>query len=257
LDLTLLAGQNLPADTAGRQIVINEEAVKAFRLGTPGEAIGQSVWLNDSTEVLVAGVVKNFRFTTFAMSIKPLLLRSKPAQYRYVTVRVAAGAEEAVLTDVQRVWKRLSPYEPFAGQWYNDFLEERHSHSGDTDFMGLLIGLAFSIACLGLLGMVTYNTQTRVKEIGVRKVMGADVSQLVWLLSRDFVKLLVVAAAIALPLGYMAGYAFLFSFAYHVSIGFETLGLCVGVLLLLGSLTIGLRTYKAALTNPVNSLRTE
>ncbi|HEY0111444.1 MAG TPA: FtsX-like permease family protein, partial [Fibrella sp.] len=195
MGLTLLAGQNLPAttaDTSGRRVVLNEEAIKAFRLGTPREAIGQSLWLIDGTEVSVAGVVRNFRFTTFALSVKPLLLRSKPEQYRYVNISIAAGAEEAVLADVQRVWKQLSPYEPFAGQWYDDFLQERHSHSSDTDFMGLLIGLAFSIACLGLLGMVTYTTQTRVKEIGVRKVMGAEVSQIVWLLSRDFVILLVI-----------------------------------------------------------------
>ncbi|RYF50508.1 MAG: ABC transporter permease, partial [Cytophagaceae bacterium] len=182
---------------------------------------------------------------------------SEPSQYRYLSLSVAAGAEQKVLADVKQVWKRLRPYEPFEGQWYDDFLEARHTHADDTNFMGLLIGLAFSIGCLGLLGMVTYTTQTRVKEIGVRKVMGAEVNQLVWLLSRDFVKLLLIAAAIALPLGYMTGYAFLFSFAYHVGIGFETLGLCVGVLLVLGSLTIGLRTYKAAQSNPVKSLRME
>ncbi|WP_020606328.1 ABC transporter permease [Spirosoma spitsbergense] len=260
MNLTLLAGQNLPvgtADTSGRLVLLNEEAVKIFRLGTPRAAIGQSLWLNDSTEVSVVGVVKDFRFTSFAFSIKPLLLRSQPSQYRYVNVSVANGAETAVLTDANRVWKRLSPYEAFAGQWYDDFLQERHTHASDTNFMALLIGLAFSIACLGLLGMVTYNTQTRVKEIGVRKVMGAEVIQIVWLLARDFVKLLLIAAAIALPLGYMAGYAFLFNFAYHLSIGFETPGLCVGVLLLLGSLTIGIRTYRAALVNPANSLRSE
>ena len=260
MDLTLLAGQNLPvstADTSGRLVLLNEEAVKTFRLGTPRAAVGQSLWLNDSTEVSVVGVVKDFRFTSFAFPIKPLLLRSQPNQYRYVNVGVTAGAEAAVLADVNRIWKRLSPYEPFAGQWYDDFLQERHTHASDTDFMGLLIGLAFSIACLGLLGMVTYNTQTRVKEIGVRKVMGAEVVQIVWLLSRDFVKLLLIAAAVALPLGYMTGYAFLFNFAYHISIGFETLGLCFGVLLLLGCLTIGIRTYRAALTNPAESLRSE
>ena len=260
MNLTLLAGQNLPttsADTFGRLVMINEEAVKTFRLGTPREAVGQTLWLNDSTELSIAGVIKDFRFTSFAFPVKPLVLRSQPDQYRYVNIGVAAGAEDAVLADVGRVWKRLSPYEPFDGQWYDDFLQQRHTHSSDTDFMGLLIGLAFSIACLGLLGMVTYTTQTRVKEVGVRKVMGAEVSQIVWLLSRDFVKLLLIAATIALPLGYMTGYAFLFSFAYHVSIGFETLGLCIGVLLLLGLLTICLRAYRAAIANPADSLRSE
>ncbi|MBD2699208.1 ABC transporter permease [Spirosoma sp. BT702] len=260
MNLTLLAGQNLPVsstDTSGRLVVINEEAVKVFRLGSPQEAVGQSLWLNDSTEVTIAGVVKDFRFTTFHIPIKPLMLRSVPSQFRYVTVSIAAGAETAVLTDIQRVWKRLSPYEPFTGQWYNNFLEELHTHSTDTDFMGLLIGLAFSIAYMGLLGMVTYTTQSRVKEVGIRKVMGAEVRQIIWLLSRDFVRLLLIAGAIALPLGYLGGYAFLVHFAYHVSIGIETLGLCFAVLLVLGSLTIGLRTYRAALANPSDSLRSE
>jgi putative ABC transport system permease protein len=260
MDLTLLAGQNLPvstADTSAGLVLINEEAAKAFRLGTAQEAVGRSLWLNDSTEVSIAGVVKDFRFTSFAWSIKPLVLSYQPNQFRYLNVSVAAGAEEAVLADVKRIWKRLSPYAPFEGQWYDDFLQQRHSHTTDTDFMSLLIAFTFSIACLGLLGMVTYNTQTRVKEVGVRKVMGAEVRQIVWLLSNDFVKLLLIAAAIALPLGYLAGYAFLGSFAYHVSIGFETFGLCVGVLLVLGVLTIGIRTYRAALANPADSLRAE
>jgi len=260
MGLTLLAGQNVPvatADTSGRLVLINEEAVKAFRLGSPQQAVGQSLWLNDSTEVSIAGVLKNFRFTTFAWSIKPLVLRSQPSQFRYLTVSVAAGSEDAVLTDVKRIWKQLAPYELFTGRWYDDFLRQRHSHAEDIEFMGLLIALAFSIACLGLLGMVTYNTQTRVKEVGVRKVMGAEVRQIVWLLSRDFVKLLLIAATIAMPLGYLAGYAFLINFAYHVAIGAETLGLCVGVLLVLGVLTIGIRTYRAALANPADSLRAE
>ncbi|MCK8496100.1 MULTISPECIES: ABC transporter permease [Spirosoma] len=260
LNLTLLAGQNLPqatADTSGRLVVINEEAVKALRLGSPQEAVGQSVWLNDTTDVSIAGVVKDFHFTSFSLAVEPLVLRSIPSQYRYVNIGVAAGAEAAVLTDVQRIWKQLSPYQPFEGQWYEDFLRERHSHHEDTNFMWLLIGLAFSIACLGLLGMVTYNTQTRVKEVGIRKVLGAEVGQLVWLLSGDFVRLLLIAGVMALPLGYLAGYAFLVHFAYRVSIGVETLGLCLVVLLVLGSLTIGLRTYRAALMNPTDSLRSE
>jgi len=87
--------------------------------------------------------------------------------------------------------------------------------------------------------------------------MGADVRQVIWLLSRNFVRMLLLAGAIAIPLGYLAGYAFLANFAYHVSIGIETLGLCFGVSLLLGALTISIQTYRAAIANPVNSLRTE
>ncbi|CCG98205.1 protein of unknown function DUF214 [Fibrella aestuarina BUZ 2] len=260
MNLQLLAGQNLPplsADSLGRQVLLNEEAVRAFRLGDPREAVGQTLWLNDSTDVRIVGVLRDFRFTTFSWTIKPLLLRTQPADFRYLSVAVAAGAEASVMAAAQRTWKRVNPYDPFAGQWYDDFLRERHRHDEDTDFMSLLLGLAFSIAGLGLFGMVNYTTQTRLKEIGIRKVMGAGVAQIVWLLSRGFVQWLALAAAIALPLGYLAGYSILIMFAYHVTLGLETLGVCLGVLLLIGSLTISGQTYRAAQMNPVKSLRSE
>ncbi|QIP12933.1 FtsX-like permease family protein [Spirosoma aureum] len=258
--LKLLAGKNLPtsvADSSSRFVLINEEAVRSFRLGEAGAAVGQTLWLNDSTEVRIAGVLKDFQFTTMAMKISPLVLRYQPQQFRYLNVKVAGGNHEAIHDDIARIWKRLNPYEPFAGVWYDDFLSNRNNISDDVSFMALLIGLAVAIACLGLLGMVTYTTELRTKEVGVRKVMGARVDQVVWLLSWDFLKLLLIAGAIALPLGYLAASFFLMTFAYHVSIGVGTLGLCFGTMLILGALTIGWRTYRTALANPATSLRTE
>lgn len=258
LDLTLVAGQDTePVGNVDHLVFINEEAVRKFNLGDNHSAVGQLLWLDDSTQVRVAGVVKDFRFSSFAWQIKPLILRQQTDKIRYMQIAVNPGTGSHVLAEVKSAWKKLKPYEPFEAQWYDDFLYEHHSHMDDLSFMGLLLGISFSIACMGLLGMVTYQTQTRIKEVGVRKVMGAEVAQIIWLLSRDFVKLLSIAAAIALPLGYMAGYAFLFSFAYHVSIGFETLGLCFGILLALGSLIIGTKTYKAAISNPVEALANE
>lgn len=172
-------------------------------------------------------------------------------------VSVAAGSEDRVFTEIKNIYSKLSPYEIFDGKWFDDYLYERNTHMDDISFMALLLGISFSIACLGLLGMVTYNTQTRIKEVGIRKVMGAEIAQIIWLLSRDFVKLLTIAGAIAFPLGYLAGYAFLMNFAYHVNIGFKTLGLCFGVLLLLAGLIISTRTYKAANGNPVEALGNE
>ncbi|WP_031530155.1 ABC transporter permease [Dyadobacter crusticola] len=257
LDLTLLAGKDLPESASGRLVFINEEAVRKFNFGNNSEAIGKTFWLNDSTEVQVAGVIRDFRFTSFNWKIMPLVLRQQTDGLRYMHVAVTPGSEERVLAGMKGIWKKLRSYETFDGEWYDDFLYKRHAHTDDLSFMGLLLGISFSIACLGLLGMVTYNTQTRIKEVGIRKVMGAEVAQIVWLLSRDFVKLLTIAALVALPLGYLAGYAFLFNFAYHVSIGFETLGLCVGVLLVLGGLIISTRTYRAATGNPVEALQNE
>ncbi|GAB2518693.1 ABC transporter permease [Spirosoma aerophilum] len=258
--LTLLEGQNIPlsvSDSASSRVVINEEAVRAFRLGDAKEAVGQTLWLNDSTDVQIAGVVKDFQSATMVWKIRPLILRYQPGEFRYLTVKVTGGNPEVVKADIARIWKRLNPYEPFTGQWYDDFLYQRHSHTDDLNFMSLLLGLAMSIACLGLLGMVTYTTALRTKEVGVRKVMGANVGQVVWLLSWDFLRLLLIAGAVALPLGYLASSFFLMTFAYHITVGFGLLGLCFGTMLLLGGLTIGWRTYRTALTNPVKSLRNE
>ena len=257
LNLTLLEGQDLPeisGDSKDRSVLINEEAVRKFGLGENKDAIGKTFWLSDSTEARVAGVIRDFRFTSFSWAIKPLIMSQQSSELRYLNVAVSKETSEKTLAEIKQAWKKLKPYEPFDGQWYDNFLYQRHSHAGDVNFMLLLLGISFSIACLGLLGMVTYNTQTRIKEVGIRKVMGAEIKQIIWLLSRDFVRLLTIAGAIALPLGYTAGYAFLFNFAYHVSIGVETLGLCFGVLLLLGGIIICLRTYRAATANPVEAL---
>lgn len=260
MGLSMIAGHNLPAsasDSASRLVLINEEAVRSFHLGNAGAAIGQTIWLNDSTDVQIAGVLNDFKFTTLVWKISPLIMRYQPATFRYLTVKVASGNPEEVRSAIARVWKRVQPYEPFAGIWYDTFLNDRHSHTDDLAFLALLIGLALSIACLGLLGMVTYTMELRTKEVAVRKVMGARIDQVIWLLSWDFVKLLLIAGAIAIPLGYLASSLFLTTFAYHISVGASMLGLCFGALLLLGGLTIGFRTYRTAITNPADSLRTE
>ncbi|WP_234736886.1 ABC transporter permease [Tellurirhabdus bombi] len=260
MQLTLAAGQNLPqthTDSASRLVLINEEAVRKFGLDDARAAVGQTIWLNNNEEVQVAGVLKDFQYTTFAWSIKPLIVRYSPDRFRYVNVAVARGSEENVLAATRQIWKQLHRYGSFDGQWYDTYLEDRHGHYEDLHVLLLLIGLALSIACLGLLGMVIYTTETRIKEIGIRKVMGAQVSQISWLLSWDFVRLLIIAGVIALPSGYFIGNFFIRNFAYHVDIGFETLGLCFGLMLIIGSLTIGIKTYRAAQANPADSLRSE
>ncbi|GAB4014987.1 ABC transporter permease [Spirosoma migulaei] len=260
MGLSLLAGHNFPHQTglvASRFVLINEEAVRALRLGNPAQAIGHTLWLNDSLAVQVAGVLKNFRFSFLAQPIQPLLMQYQPDQFRYLSLAITKGTEEAVLAQTKRIWQRQLPYEPFLGTWYDAYLSSKYDNSQFTDFLAVLIGLSLSIASLGLLGIVTYNLQGRIKEVGIRKVMGATVGQLVTKLSWEFGKLLVTALLLAYPLGYLAGSALLQNFAYRVSVGLETFGLCVGVLLILGGLTIGLKTYRAAQASPTDSLRTE
>ena len=267
MGLTLVAGQNLPIpsvdsasavnQTAGKFVVVNETAVRALGLSNVHQAVGQTVWLNDSTEVRVAGVVKDFHFMSFKFKLMPLLLQYAPDQFRMLQVQVAEGQQARVLPVLNTVWQRFHPHEPFQAAWFDQELYDQHFHREDQLFLGLLTGMALTIACLGLLGIVTYTTETRTKEIGIRKVMGATASQVAWLLSWSFVKLLLLAATIALPIGYWLSGSFLQQYAYHIDIGFVTLGVCLGALLIIGGLTIGSQSVKAALTNPAKSLRSE
>lgn len=269
MGLTLLAGRNLPAPsvnatgdtTAGmpadRFVVVNETAVRALRLVSPHQAIGQTIWLTDSTEARIIGVVKDFHFMSFKFRLMPLVLRYAPEQFQVLQLQIAEGHRATVVTKLADVWKRFHPHEPFQAVWFDQALYDQHFHRDDQLFLGLLTGMALTIACLGLLGMVIYTTQTRTKEIGIRKVMGATVTQVVGLLSGSFVKLLLLAGAIALPAGYWLSQSFLQQYAYHIEVGAATLGLCLGALLTIGGLAIGSQTYRAARMNPVESLRIE
>lgn len=260
MNLNVLAGKNIPPatrDSAGRFVLINEKAVVALRLGSPLEAVGKTIRLHDSTEVQIAGVLKDFNYQNLSQPIRPLLLRYDPSHFRYLNVKVEEKAAGTVMADLEQVLKKLSSYKPVRLQWYDDQLYDHHFHLDDQMLLAVLTLMAISIAALGLLGMVTYTTALRLKEVGIRKVLGASVGQIVFLLSRSFGVLLLIAAVIALPLGYVAGVMFLQSFAFHVSLGIGTLLFCLGVLLLLGGLTVGIQTYRAAAANPANALRTE
>jgi putative ABC transport system permease protein len=260
MNLTIMAGENIPPatkDTLGRFVLINEKAVHALRLGSPGEAVGKMVWLHDSTEAHIAGVLKDFNYQNLSRPIRPLVLRYDPAAFRYLNVKVDQQAAGTIITDLEGLLKKLSPYQPVKLQWYEDELYTHYFHLDDQMLLAVLTLMAISIACLGLLGMVTYTTALRTKEVGVRKVLGANVGQIVFLLSRSFMVLLLVAAFIALPLGFVAGNLFLQSFAFHVNLGAGTLTFCLAAMLGVGGLAIGLQTYRAAAANPAKALRTE
>ncbi len=260
MGMKLLAGENLPVTNSERGthfVVINEEAVRKLQFKNPFEATGKYVWLNDSTYYIVAGVVKDFHYASFSRSIQPLLLAYKPDEFKILNLKVAKGAERFIIPRLEKTWKKLYPHQPFEAEWFDKELYQRHLHKDDLLFMGLLTSMSLSIACLGMLGMVIYTTQNRAKEVGIRKVMGAKVWQVILTISKEFMGLLLLSVCIGLPLGFLVGTGFLQQYIYRIPIGFGILAGSAAALLGLGALTIGWQTYRTASTNPVKSLRTE
>ncbi|CAG5003125.1 hypothetical protein DYBT9275_03064 [Dyadobacter sp. CECT 9275] len=260
MKLKFIAGGNLPetsGDTTGHFVVINERASKVLGYNNPAELVGQTIRLNE-TEVQVAGVVRNFCFMRYELPVAPLVFAYDPREIKVLSLMVADGADnKSIEAALGKIWKRLHPRESFVYSWYEEQLYEDYAEGGDQRFTGVIVFIVFMIAGMGLLGMVSYTTEKRTKEVGVRKVMGASVAQIMFLLSSGFVKLILIASAIAMPLGYFLGGLFLRIFTYHVPLGPAVFVKCLTSLTLIGLITIGVQAYRTAMTNPAKTLRAD
>ena len=258
--LHIVAGSNFPDKEPTQKeqfVVMNEKAANALGFVKPDAAVNKTVWLNDSTQVIVLGVVKNFYDQGALRNVNPLVFRSRAGGFNYLNIFVGAASKEKVIQGISSVWEKINPHTPFEYEWLEKKIADREDQRETYTTLGFLAFISISIASLGLLGLVVYTVETRQKEIGIRKIIGANVKQLLVLLSKGFLKLLLVAGLIAMPVGYIVSFMFLQNFANRVSFGIGSLLFCFMFLLLIGLTTILVNTYRAATANPVKSLRNE
>jgi putative ABC transport system permease protein len=260
MKLQLLAGTNFPPvgdSAAERYVIVNQQALERLKLSSPAEAVGKAIWLHDTMQVQIAGVIKDFYHHGVDMWPTPLLLRYQPKELRFLQVRTTAEYPVTLVAQLEGIWKKHNPGESFTITWWKNDLFKGNSAIGTVSMLAFLAFMAITIACMGLLGIVMYNTETRRKEIGIRKVLGAGVTMVMLLLSKKFLKLVLIAGCIAIPVSYLAAYFFLNIFANRISPGIGImLGGFAGILVL-AMATIGAQVYKVAVANPVESLRAE
>lgn len=246
-------------DSNKNAMIINEEAVSAFHFKSPMDAIGEEIiYQQDSTRKRIIGVVENYNHQFLIAKIEPMALLYTPEEFNLFQVKYSGTREDAV-TAIEKAWKAVNPDLKID---YNDFETEIKKFYniifGDlVSILGVIAFLAIMISCLGLLGMATYTTETRIKEISIRKVLGISNRALVLLLSKGFLKLLGVAIAVGVPLAWFINRQWLKLIAYRTEMNFGVIALGVFILLLLGILTIGSQTLRAAFTNPVDNLKNE
>ncbi|MBS1557272.1 MAG: ABC transporter permease [Bacteroidetes bacterium] len=262
LDIPLVAGKYFSAENGNSNknfIVLSEQAVESLHFKSPEDAIGQEIILHaDSSRKQIIGVVKNYNHQMLVEKMKPLALVYKPDEYRLVQVQYTGTYEEAGKT-IEEVWAKVNPNLKVD---YKDFYAEVHKFYdiffGDlVSIIGLIAFLAIVISCLGLLGMATYTTETRRKEISVRKILGSSNGSLVYLLSKGFVSILIIAILVAVPSAFFINNLWLEQMAYHVSVDAPTIFGGIAVLLFFGVLTIGSQTGRAVLINPVENLKND
>ncbi|MEP1033956.1 ABC transporter permease [Ekhidna sp.] len=262
LNLKLLHGQPITSSREdGKYIVINESAVEKLGYENPQSAIGQ-IWEleNGESSVQIIGVVENFRATLLinGHEIRPMALSNSKSNLNYLNVRIAEGNPLKTVADLEARWKQLDPIHEFKYDFYDQELANTNLAIFDVvTIVGYISFLAILIACLGLLGMATYVTERKTKEVGIRKVLGAEDFKIVLILSKSFLKLLIISILIAAPLSYFVNSLWLNDLPNRVELGFGTVIIGSLLMLGLGLLTIGSQTLRAARQNPVETLKDE
>lgn len=262
MDLKLVAGRFFESNAVEvnkKYMVLNEKAVETFHFQNPSEAIGQELILQrDSSKVQVIGVVKNYHHQLLMEKMDPMALIFDPSQYEILQVKYKGTFQDAG-KNVATAWAGVNPSLKVE---YKDFYEEIHKiyeiFFGDlVSILSVISFLAIFISSLGLLGMATYTTETRIKEISIRKVLGSSDGALIYLLSKGFFIVLLIAIVIAVPAAYFINNLWLEQLANHVTINISMILLGIAILIVFGAVTIGSQTWRAAFVKPVDNLKNE
>ncbi|MEO5979625.1 MAG: ABC transporter permease [Chryseolinea sp.] len=262
MKIKLIAGKYFASiDPASNRnfIVINEAAAKALHYDSPVDAIGQQlIYKADSTRKTIIGILADYNHQILFSEIKPLAIIYNPDECQYVHVKFTGNYHD-VLKSVTKAWSSVNPDSKLDAQT----LEEKITGVYDTLFgdlvniVGVISFLAIFISCMGLMGMATYTTETRTKEISIRKVLGSENAQLVLLLSRGFLKLLSLAVLIGVPMAWLLNNIWLDMLPYRTSFDVKLIAIGVATMLILGGVTIASQTLRAVFINPVDNLRNE
>ena len=258
-EMPLAAGRAFSRDfaTDTAALIVNEALVKSYGYASPEEIIGQrfSQW---GVEGPIVGVVKDYHFRSLQQAIEPMTIRLEPTRARFLSLNVTSNDMPRTVSALQQQWQTLAPQRPFNYFFLDQSFDEQYR--AEARFGELFIyfaGLAIFIACLGLLGLISYTIVQRTQEIGIRKVLGATESSIVRLLSKDFLVLVLVAFGVAVPLAWYALDRWLADFAYRVAMPWWIFALAGLLATVIAMLTVSVQSVRAATANPVDSLRSE
>jgi putative ABC transport system permease protein len=258
--LSLVEGRNLSKDfpqDEKESFLVNETAVKAFGWKTPKEALGKKINWAGEKQGPVIGVVKDFNYASLHEEIKPLIMHYFPG-INSMTVRIKTNDLSATISNIENKWKATFPEVPFQYSFMQEDFEYMYrSEQKLASVLGLFTALSILVACMGLFGLAAYSLKQRVKEIGIRKILGASLPGIISLLSKDFVKLVLIALVIASPIAWYACDKWLQDFAYKINVSPAIFVLAAVLIFLVTLATVAGQAFKTVSANPVKSLRTE
>lgn len=260
-DLELLAGRkfNNKMSTDKDAIILTESALPLLGLNSPEEAIGKEVSYGRNRRIV--GVVKDYHHKSLQYGFEPIIFRYFGGQFLYLSIQLnsqSLASIDAVINKVKNSWNQIYPNDPFDHFFLDDHFNDQYEAEQRLGKIAMIFAaFAIFIACLGLFGLASYIMTTRTKEIGIRKVLGASVSGIVALLSKDFLKLVLISFVVATPIAWVLMQKWLQGFAYHIEMRWWIFALAGLTITSIALLTVSAQSIKAALSDPIESLRNE
>jgi putative ABC transport system permease protein len=258
--MQLKAGRNFAKQmgTDDSAVIINESAARLFAIRDPmGQFLYRFPYPGPTEQYHVIGIIKDFNFTSLRENVTPLVLRRR-SSYGALSLRVSTDNLPTLLSQVKKAWKTVAPDQQLEYAFMDaDFNATYRSEQRIGTVCLVFTALAISIACLGIFGLAAYAAERRSKEIGIRKVLGASVPLIIRLLSTDFIKLVAIAIGIATPLAWLAMQKWLQEFAYRERMPWWVMAIGGLTAMLIALLSVSFQAIKAAIANPVESLRSE
>ena len=260
LGFTILAGRGFSKDFTAdsNSIILNEAALKEFGYGA-SNAVGKNIYFDfqgTHNTMHIVGVVKNFNFESLYNPIKPFAFTTILAnKYSYVIANVATKNYTGLLKDMKASWNRVNPDLPFVYSFLdNDFQKNYEKDERVSGIVGYFTLIAILISCIGLFGLSVLSAEKRTKEIGIRKVLGASVNRVVAILSKDFLKLVLISLVIAIPAAWMVANKWLQNCPYRITLSWRLFASAGILVILIALITVSFQAIKAAIANPVKSL---
>jgi len=255
--LDIIAGRpHIKSDTF-REAVVNETLVKKLGVKNPQDIVGHEIRVGGAWRPIV-GVVKDFKTNSLREGIKPLVIGERNIRYYYTGIKLSTPQMNVATKKIEQVWNEFFPEYVYTPTFMDERINKFYTQENQLALLyKIFAGIAIFISCLGLYGLISFMAAQRTKEVGIRKALGASVASIIYLFSKEFTILIIIAFALAVPVAYYMMDNWLQNFAFKINISFGVFALAIVLSIVIAWITVGYKSIKAALANPVKSLRSE
>ncbi len=253
-----MPGRNLvPSDTM-REVLVNEMVVKNLGIKSPQNILNKEISFNENMRGTIVGVLKDFNTRSFRDGFAPMIITTDKTNYNQASIKLVSKDVTPVMKAIEKIWNTAYPDFVFEYQFLDNKVESFYKQENQLAHLYKIFAfIAIFLSCLGLYGLASFMAVQRIKEVGIRKVLGATASNIVYLFSKEFVLLITIAFAVATPLAWYFMHQWLQNFAYRVELSWWLFLVGGIVSIIIALISVSFQAIKAAITNPVKSLRTE